>query len=300
MQDTSGYTIPDGTLLAVRISGDTLVAFQTVGDVIVPVGNTVTGTGEVPIIAVEPGAAGSGLTGSMELIDSIGFVQEIDLEPPGTTGGIDAETDDAYLNRLTLQLSLLAPRPIIPSDFSAMALDVAGVGRALALDGYNPATSTYNNERMIAVAMVDVNGHAVSTAVKNQVDTLLQSNREVNFVVNVIDPTFNTIDVTYAVKVSPGYTDTADIVARVNAAIQTYLSAETWGLPEGGDTITWNNETVVRYLNLSEAILSVLGVRYIETLTIGIGGGAQTAADKTMTGAAPMPVPGVLAGTADL
>jgi hypothetical protein len=153
---------------------------------------------------------------------------------------------------------------------------------------------------MVTLAMVDVNGNAVSTAIKNQVDALLQANREVNFIVNEIDPTFNVVDVTFAVKGEIGYTDAADLVARVTTAIQDYLSAETWGLPSGGDTITWNNETTIRYLSMADVIKSVIGVRYIETITIGLAGGAQVAADKVMTGVAPMPRPGAIVGTADL
>lgn len=300
MRDNAGYTIPDGTLVGVRLSGDVIIPFQTVGDVIVPNGSTVTSTGGVQISAVNPGADGSGLTGDMELIDSIGFVDSIVLESPGTTGGIDAETDDDYLNRLTLQLQLLAPRPIIPSDFSAMALDVPGVHRALALDGYDPVTNTYDNERMVTVAAVDASGAAVATAVKTQVAALLENNREVNFQVNVIDPTFNTIDVTFAVKCDVGFTDVADVASRVSDAITAFLSAETWGLPNTGDTITWNNEDTVRYLTLADVVHSVQGVRYIESLFIGIGGGTQTSADNVMDGAAPMPVPGNITGVADL
>lgn len=300
MRDSLGYTIPDGTLVAIRLSGDVLVPFQTRGDVIVPAGSTTTAAGEVLIEAVNPGADGSGLTGTMELIDSIGFVNTITLVAPGTTGGIDAETDDAYLNRLTLQLTLLAPRPIIPSDFAAMAVDVPGVYRALALDGYDPVANTYGNERTITVVMVDINGNAVSTATKTAVANLLESNREVNFQVNVIDPTFNTIDVTFQVKAEPNITDAADLTNRVAQAVTTYLSAETWGLPSSGDAIAWINEDTVRYLSLADVIHSVQGVRYIEALAIGIAGGAQTAADHLMDGAAPMPVPGNIAGSTDL
>lgn len=300
MRDSLGYTIPDGTLVAVRLSGDVLIPFQTVGDVIVAPGATVTATGGVVISAVNPGAEGSGLTGTMELLDSIGFVDTIMLEAPGTTGGIDAETDDAYLNRLALQLQLMAPRPIIPSDFAAMALDVAGVHRALALDGFDPVANTYDNERMVTVAMVDINGQAVSTSVKTDVANLLEANREVNFIVNTIDPSFNTVDVTFAVKVEDGFDDVTDVASRVATAISDFLSAETWGLPSSGDAIEWINEDTVRYLSLADVVHSVQGVRYIETLLIGIAGGTQIAGDQIMDGAAPMPVAGNITGVADL
>jgi uncharacterized phage protein gp47/JayE len=144
----------------------------------------------------------------MELIDSLGFVQSITLTNP-TTGGIDAEEDEDYLNRLSLQLQLLAPRPIVPSDFAAIALDIPGVGRALAIDGYNPADGTTDNERMITIAAVDTLGAAIPADTKQQLASFLEDRREVNFVINIIDPTYTTVDVTFQVQADIGVADQA-------------------------------------------------------------------------------------------
>lgn len=299
MRDSAGYTITDGTLVGIRATGDNLIPFQTLGDVVVPAGSTVTAAGGVIIEAVNPGADGNALIGTVELIDGIGFVSSIALVGQ-TTGGLDAESDDAYLNRLTLQLQLLAPRPIVPSDFAAMATDIAGVFRALALDGYDPITGTFDNERMVTIAAVDENGTAVSSQVKADVAALLEANREVNFVVNVIDPSYNVIDVTYTVRAEPGFTDASDLKSRVDAAVADFLSAATWGSPSSGDIIQWYNEDTVRYLSLADAINSVEGVRYIESLTLRLAGGTMGTTDIVMDGAAPMPQAGVITGTVNL
>jgi uncharacterized phage protein gp47/JayE len=299
MRDNAGYTIPTGMLIGKRISGDILIPFQVTSDVIVPPGSTVTAAGAVAIEAINPGEEGNGLSGAFELIDSLAGVASIALVDI-TTGGIDAEEDDAYLNRLTLQLQLLAPRPIIPSDFAAMAMDVPGVYRALAIDGYDPVSDTYDNERMITLAAIDADGVAVSTQVKNDLKAMLEARREVNFVVNMINPTLNTIDVTYEVEAEPGFTDVADVESRVTAAIQDFLSPATWGLPGTGDQVAWNNDTVVRYLSLATTIKEVTGVWHVINLTLAIGGGLQDSLSVTMNGVAALPTPGNIIGTVDL
>jgi uncharacterized phage protein gp47/JayE len=301
MADNAGYTIPAGTTVGVKLSGDTLIAFQTVEDVIIPPGSTATAAGEVQIQAVNPGSEGTGLTSAIgiELIDSLANVNTIVLTDP-TTGGIDAETDEEYLNRLTLELTLLTPRPIIPSDFSALALSVPGVHRALALDGYDPNTGTFDNERMIAMALLDEDGEEVSADIQLAVFSLLDSSREVNFVVSIMDPTYTAVDVTYAVKTEPTFTDVDDVNSRVAIAIEDYLNPANWGLPSTGDSIEWIPEDTVRYLKLGEVINNVQGVRYIISLDVGLSGGAQTATDQILPGAAPLPTPGTIAGSAVL
>jgi hypothetical protein len=296
MVDNAGYTVPAGTQIAVQVDGSTSVAFQTLNDFTVPALST-TATA-IPVEAVLPGADGSGLNGAIDMISSIGFVSSIVLEAP-TTGGLDAEQDDAYLNRLRLQLTLLAPRPIIPVDFAVMATDIAGVQRALALDGYDPVLGTFNNEREITLACIDVDGNAVSSSVQSQVAALLENAREVNFIVNIIDPIYTSVDVTFQVKAEPNY-DATDLAARVTSAITDFVSPANWGLPQGGDNILWEFEDTVRYLSLAEVINNVLGVRYIEAMTIGLSGGAQIAGDQTLTGPAPLPLPGTIGGTVDL
>ena len=297
MVDNAGYTIPAGTVVGIPSGGDELVAFESIGDVVVPPGSTATAAGGVTLLAVDPGAAGSGLTGTPELIDSLSFVTAVALTAP-TSGGTDAEEDDAYLNRLTAELQLLAPRPILARDFAVMARRVGGVFRATAIDGYNPADSTYNNEKYVAVAVVDENGNALSAPVKAEVDALLEAEREVNFVVNVIDPTNTSIAVTFSAVALPDQ-DPPSVEAAAEAAVADYLSPKTWGrnpvlsVPE----TEWVNETHVRYLELAEVINRVEGINYISALTFAKTGDPLATTDVIMSGAAPLPTPGAINGT---
>lgn len=137
LSDTLGHTIPAGTQVTIN-SGDTPVPFTVQADAVVAPGASV--ANNVLLTAVTAGASGSGLGaigGAVVVVDTLSFVTSV-TQNAITTGGVDAETDTDYLNRLTAELQLLAPRPILPSDFAVFARNISGVYRATAIDGYNP------------------------------------------------------------------------------------------------------------------------------------------------------------------
>lgn len=297
-RDTAGYTISAGTTVGIRTAGDELVPFTVLGAVEIPAGDSATPAGAVTIVAVNPGAAGSGIgtsSGPVELVDPLDWVAGITLAAP-TSGGVDAESDDDYLARLRSELQLLTPRPILPDDFAVLARTVAAVYRVVAIDGYNPADSTTGNPRMIALAAIDSAGNAVSSGTKSAVASYLEGLREVNFVVNVMDPTFTLIDVTAQVAVADGW-DSATVVANVQSAITSWLDPLNWGVPASGDPLAWEEETTVRYLDLVYAVRRVPGVDHIATLTFAAHPNALATADVVMTGHATLPKPNTITVT---
>jgi len=296
--DSVGHTIPTNTQVGIYDTLGQLQLFVTTTDVTIPPGSSSTASGAVPLEALAPGVAASNIGGpgaTAQLIDVLEWMGTITLVGY-TAGGVDAESDDDYLNRLVDQLSLLSTRPILPPDFEIWARSVAGVGRAMAIDNYNPNDSTYGNERMITVAVVDTAGNAVSGPTKTAVDNLLEAQREVNFVVWVIDPTYTQIDVTYNVIMLTGQ-DPTTIVATVNAALVSYLDPSVWGR-DFSDSPTWRNISKVYYLEIAQVINNVQGVDRINTMTIGIHGSAMGTTDVTLAGVAPLPRVGTITGTA--
>jgi len=297
MVDGAGYSVPAGTVIAVTPpasndswaftvdEGFTLVAGQTQAF-------------EITATALLAGAAASGLTGQVAVIDPLTFVQSVTLAQP-TSGGQDAETDADYLDRLSDLLTLLSPRPILAPDFAVLARRmVPGVARATAIDLYDPTTGLTNRPRCVTVAVCDDAGEPCSPEVKQEVDDLLQSMREVNFLVYVIDPTYTTIDVTVGVFTLPGY-DPVDVAQAVVDRLTAYLSPSQWGLPPYGDpgTQSWVNQTKVRYLELTEQANRVDGVDYVSTLTFGVTGTTLARVDVTLPGPAPLTRPGTIAAT---
>jgi uncharacterized phage protein gp47/JayE len=301
LTDSLGHTIPAGTTVGISDLNGNLQAFQVVSDVVVPNGSTATGSGAVVIRAVMPGANANnlGINGTpMQLIDVFSWVSDNGVVLTGpTVGGQEAETDSAYLNRLVTRLQRLSQRPILPADFSAMALDAdPAVFRAVAIDGYNPADSSYNNQRMIAVASMDANGAASAAPIKANIDSYLQANREINFIVNVIDPKTTTINVVTTVAAVTGYT-LADVQASVVSTIQGYLDPKLWGqdptLSQAGASQTWVDSPTVYYNEMVTIISNVTGVSRVVSLTINGG-----TADVTMATPAALPHAGTITVTA--
>lgn len=151
MIDDLGYTIPAGTQIQIRDASGNYYPFETNVDYIVAPGNTVTDTAAVGITAVFEGAASSGLTGDAELLDILAFVASVTVEGQ-TMGGQDGQTDDEYLDHLVEQLQLMAPRPILAPDFAAMAKNIAGVWRAVAIDGLVPSVNEVQRVAVDATA----------------------------------------------------------------------------------------------------------------------------------------------------
>lgn len=297
--------IPAGSVVGVRDVDEELIGFVLDSDVTLAAGATST-TGSAT--AETEGTIGNGLSGTVELVSTPAFVTTAAIAAP-SGGGSDAEPDDDYLARLSETLTLLSPRPILPNDFAVLARGVPGVFRAMALDGYKPgppydiAAASTGNARMITVAVADVNGLSVGATVRAAVAAALDAEREVNFSVWVIDPTYTTVDVTFTVQAWPGYTVT-DVDDRSEAAVRAYLSPATWGAGPTGDATSWfpepgaaNGSSTARFGELYEALNDVEGVRYVTALTLRVSGGTMGTADVPLPGPAALPLAGVIAGT---
>lgn len=303
--DAAGYTIGEGWLVGVRRSGDELVAFRVQSAVVIPPGQTSTAAGAVTLVSVEESAAANGLGGAgvlAELIESVPQKWVIALTG-STANGADDEDDLSYRNRLSSELALQSPRPILPADFAVLAKRVAEVDRSVAIDLYKPADQPLpgspaetNRPRSVTVAVVKADGEPVSAGGKTAVRNLLQAMRETTFEVWVIDPSYTTVDVTFAAVAFPGW-DTADVQARAIAALQAFLSPKDWGTLPYSDERVWLRETVVRYLEVAEALNRVEGLRYLSSLVIGPSGGPLAASDVALAGVAPLPRAGVVGGT---
>lgn len=358
MQDSAGYTVEQGTVVAYRVAGDRLVPFSTLQTIAVLPGATV--ALGVAIQALEPGASSNALgPAGLELVDSLAFVSSI-TAVGATSGGVDAETDPEYLGRLRDELTLLTPRFVLASDAAVLARRIAGVHRAIGIDNYqserivatasrtsgsttvtgpsgsfssedvgrtatgvdipagstiatfvsatqitlsSAATSTAASfaltlgaraarEKTISLAAVDQAGNNLTQLVKNNLSAYLQTMREVNFIVDVVDPTRTVVSVNFQVVAFSEY-DLLDLGTRARAAISAYLSPATWA--GGGETppVWRTNENVVRYLEVAEVLNRVDGVNYVSDLTIN---GAAT--NVALAGVTPLPTVGAVTGTA--
>jgi hypothetical protein len=299
--DALGHLIEAGTLVGIRDNGGVLRGFQVQNDVSILPGLNQTNEGEVTLIAIEAGIASTNIGGvgvPAELIDPLDFVSSVVLFDK-TSGGVDPETIDEYMNRLSEYMRGLSTRPVLAEDYARMANNVPGIHRAVALDGYNPADDSYFNERMITVVGIDQFGLDLPQEVKDDLDDMLEAQREVNFIINVIDPSRTTIDVTFNGFAVRGYS-AQEVEAQAVAAITSYLSPMNWGrdpsVTTAGADETWIETQFVRYNKVMQVIESVQGLDYLDTLTIARGGDTLSTSDVALDLPAALTEPGTING----
>lgn len=294
----AGRTIAVGTTVTVDDSDGAPHSFETISETILAPG--VLAATPVPLRASVEGQDENNLGGvGIELANAEG-IEWVDtiIALGASANATDGETDDAYLDRLSRRLITYGPKLTLGRDYQIMAKDIAAQNgadvRVLALDGYNPGDGTFNNEGMVAISMVDnATGANVDSTLKTAVVDELNSMREVNFVISAIDPTRTTIDVTFT-GVSDTGADAPSVESAAESAVETFLAAANWGRTQANE---WVQEVVVRLQDLSTVLNNVEGFNHWNTLTFGLNGGAQDAADKTISGAAPIAQPGAIAGT---
>lgn len=311
---TDGYTIPAGTQVTIAKTGTDLYGFEVLTDVDIIPGASQTASGEVEMQAIIPGTSANGLTAEPVLVDPAQMpwlasitLQNPDGTPATTSEGTDAELDSDYLNRLVQELELLTPTPVTPRDFATLYRTLSGVQRVLALDGYNPADSTYNNDKMVTLIAVDSAGEPVAAAIKDEAVAMFavggQYEREVNFIVNTDDPTYTTIGVTVNVTHTADYA-AATVVSNVEAALANYFDPANWGLRATHEALgvselseDWLKQDTIYYLELTTLVNNVEGVDRVTSLTFGVEGMAFATSDLIIPGAAPLTRPGTMTVT---
>lgn len=306
---TAQYKIPAGTQFALSLGGAPL-GFLTSTDVLVNSGSST----QFTVYGVQAGTAFNGAGNPVQAISPLTWTSTLTAVTQ-SSGGTDPETDDHYLTRLAQTLQLLAPRPITAQDYATMALNFAPlpgsdqefVGRATAIDGYNPADNSYNNQRMVAVCVTDENGYPLNSdtiyglggssvnIITNAggwgITGWLQSMREANFIVNVVSPNYTTVYVAMTVVATPGYL-ASTVQANIQAALLNYLSPLNWGLPANAN-IGWQNYTYVYRSRVESAIQLVSGVDHIVNGTLAVDvnpSPTNTNTDLALPGAFPLPV----------
>lgn len=281
--DTDPHTVTAG--YEVQIDG---VAFATDTDA--------TGTGSVagvPVTARVLGTTGNDLPGDVVAPGGgLAFVSDITVDA-ATTGGTDPEDDQAYQDRGSRELELQAKTLVTTRDYELMGIDQPGVGRVVAVSD----TAT----RTMRVYATDENGEALAAPVKASLADAYAPLRLSNWVLEVDDPTYTTISITYTVKAYPGF-DPADLEARIDAQLASALDPAVWGRPRGfadsAPTAAWVVDTKVRKNKLIDLIGDVDGVNYVAALTItGSTGSADVDGNWNLTGTVALPLPGTFTGT---
>ena len=203
------------------------VRFETTEDATIAVGSQ---WADVPAQAVEAGAGGNVIAGTVTLLSAmpVGVVQC--TNPTAFSGGCDAESDEALRGRVLASYQRL-PNGANAAYYEQEAMRYPGVAAAKAV----------GRARGIGTVNVVIATHAgvPDAALLAAVEMDLQKKREIAVDVKVLAPTVETVAVTAALKAAPGYT-----FAEVKAGAQSALEA----LFTGG--LLGKNVTTARLLTL--------------------------------------------------
>lgn len=268
--DDSGYTIAAGTRVAYPVTGDRSIGFEVVTETTIDPGDTeATGVQLAALVAGE--AANDLAAGPVTLLDPLVWVSSV-VTTATTSGGVDAELDSEYLDRLAQTLQLLTRVPVIAEDYAVMARSVAGVHRALVVNLYDADTSTPDAPGHTTVIPVDEDGEALDAPTKAEVEALLTADdmRALNVEVHVEDPTPVAIEVDFAADAKDGY-DPAVVEAAGIAVLNAALDPGAWA-GGGEDPPEWRAEHTV-YVNDLIGLLydQVTGIEHV-TLTLDAAG----------------------------
>lgn len=295
--DDDGHTIEAGTQITVAGLDGSRVGFEVVADVTVAPGSTSTAAGGVALIATEPGAASNNLQADAQLESFVSFVDTVTLTA-ASSGGVDAEDDPAYLDRFVRFGRRFSDRVVLPEHFVLFALDWddptfgSPVERAIAYDGYNPADSTSNNPGMLTLSAIKADGTSIDSGDRTALKAALEAETISGFIVNVVAPTYTSIDVSFTITVYDTF-DPTSVLAAAEAAVTSYLSPELWGVPPYlTDTTGWIDEPVIDIGTLEGVIKNTDGVR--RATVVQLEGGSV---DVTLTGKPGLPTPGTITGT---
>ena len=289
-QDSNGYTMPSGTQYELTDAAGDAYVFATTAAAAIASGSTQM---TVAVAAVDPGAAQSGITpaiGNVTLLDPLYWVSAT-TQLTTTSGGTDPEDTTSFLDRLTQQLQLMAPRPITPPNFQVMARQVAGVDRVLAIDLYQPAqaanvygppigsaggvcvpalpaTAGTNVARCCTVVCAHADGTACTATELGAVRDLLVSEREVNFLAYAIPPGSQALAIVVHAVAAKGWA-VADVQSNLVASLSEAYSPGVWGAPtDGDDPGNWQPQTSFRWSWAVTVAQTTPGVDHIVTLTL--------------------------------
>lgn len=272
-------TIPAGTVVGpADTTGDDDLTFTLAADLLLEAGLT---TASAILAATVAGSAPNQvLAGPLQLLSNISWLTGVTATAP-VSGGVDAETDDAYLSRVQAEAQTTSTNAVHPIDFAILALSVPGVARAIAVDGWDGNTG-HGLSRCVAVVPLQADGTPCGSVVRAAVVALLQTKREAGFIVAASVPIYYQVVVATTVDAVAG-ADHPTVATGVIAAVSAFLEPAGWA---GGGT--------VRLFDLVPIIGGVDGVDHITALTIN-----GTAADFAMPGDVPLPAGMAVSAVAD-
>lgn len=252
LDGTRTLTVTAGQRLSDPTTGLTLIAStSTTG--------TSVSTLAVPFETEEPGGAGNAIIAgtALDLIDAIPYVVSAAVTT-GFSGGSDPESDAAYIDRASTVLARVTSSLVLPIHFTAYCLQDTRVGRATAIDLYEPGGTPGSDVGHITVRVYG-RGAQMSTEIRAELKAAMAAISASMVTIHVEAAVLVTQAVTLTVKGMTGYTSGA-VNAAVTAALQAWLSPDSW---------TWGRDVFVS--ELTAVVEALAEVDYVASVSIPAG-----------------------------
>jgi uncharacterized phage protein gp47/JayE len=247
----------DGTRDLTVTAGQRLSEPTTGLVLLVTAATTVTGatTITVPVATEAASGAGNSITAGMgvDLLDAIPYVVSGAIAT-ALTGGSDPESDASFIDRASTVLARVTSSLVLPSHFTAYALEDTRVLRATTVDLFHPG-GTAGTDLGDLTVYVQGRGGALSAAVKAEIKAAMMERSSAMLTVYVEDADIVTQAITLAVVALPGYSTTT-VRDDVTAALTAWMSPDVW---------TWGRDIMVT--EIIDIAADVTGVDYVDTVT---------------------------------
>ncbi|MBI1377258.1 MAG: hypothetical protein GC157_07230 [Frankiales bacterium] len=240
-------TVTAGQRLLEETTGMTLLV---TADTSITAASTIT----VPVATEEPGGAGNAITTGMaiELLDAIPNVVSAAVAT-GLTGGADAESDAAYLDRASTVLARVTSSLVLPIHFIAYALQDTRVGRTTVIDLYQPGGTPGSDLGHLTVITYGFSA-LLSGTVKDDLAADMQDRAAAMITVHVADADIVTQAVTLTCHALAGYSTTA-VRDAIEAALAAWMTPDEW---------TWGDD--IRPTDIIALVSAIPGVDYVDTV----------------------------------
>lgn len=228
------------------------------------------------VATADPGGAGNAIiVGTpIDLLDAIPYVASAAVTT-ALTGGADAETDTAYIDRASTVLARVTSSLVLPTHFIAYALQDTRVNRATVIDLYYPGGTVGANLGHLTVYTYGFSAQ-LSAPVKTEIDAAMQALSAAMITVHVADASIVTQAITYTCHALPGY-PTIALRDTINAVLRAWMSPNAW---------TWGDD--IRQTDIIALIATIPGVDYVDSVTVPASttavGASQLAQAGTITG----------------
>lgn len=195
--------------------------------------------GEVEIRATTNGTGHNGLPEGTPLSTDGTYLSRVDRMEISeeTRAGEDPETLESFDRRARAVLARLKSTLVHTADIREALASRPGVGRAVVLDKYNPATGATGAVGHVTVAVTDVAGLPLPTDTRDGLQQWVASQMLASLLVHVIDHTYTDVDLEVSVTAGAGW-DHFDVENGVRAALENFMDPLGW---PGWEQITAND-----------------------------------------------------------